>query len=373
MDRQRAVRFSLCLIFVLCNVRNADAEPAKNIIHKVGVMRRSLAPPEPYDWRGAKTHTLITDIWYPAEANAVEQTQWIGSPDNPFANAGKAARDATLIAAPEKLPLILLSHGTGASSLMMGWLGTALASRGFIAAAVNHPGNNSLGSDPYTLQGFSLWWERATDLTVVLDQLLADATFGTRIDPNRVGAAGFSLGGFTVIEIAGGIGEPSRLQDFCKSPKADGMCVDPIEFLGLTAKVAELAKTDPAFQAALADAANSHRDPRVRAIFAMAPALGPAFDPASLAKIATPAQIVAGSVDKVVPIESSAKFFAAHIPGAQLTIFQDIGHFTFLATCGQLGRTSRPDLCLDNAGILRDDIHTQTANLAWHFFETNLN
>jgi predicted dienelactone hydrolase len=333
-------------------------------------MRRSFTPPGPYDWRGAKTHALITDIWYPAEANSVEQTQWMGSPDNPFANAGKAAPGAALIAAPDKLPLVLLSHGTGAASLMMGWLGTALASHGFIVAAVNHPGNNSL--EAVTLPGFALWWERATDLTVVLDQLLADSMFAKRIDARRVGAAGFSLGGFTVIEIAGGIGETSRYQDFCKSPKADGMCVDPIEFPGLSAKVADLAKTDGAFQAALADAANSHRDPRVRAIFAMAPAVGPAFDTASLAKIAIQAQIIAGSVDKIVPIESSAKFFAAHIPGAQLTIFQDVGHYTFLASCGQLGRTSHPDLCLDNAGILRDDIHAQTANLAWHFFETNL-
>jgi hypothetical protein len=51
---------------------------------------------------------------------------------------------------------------------------------------------------------------------------------------------------------------------------------------------------------------------------------------------------------------------------------QSVGHYTFLGTCGELGRTTRPQLCLDNAGILRDDIHAQTSNLAWHFFETNL-
>jgi len=369
MNRQRRVLLgSLWLSLFVAPI--CQALPAKVVVYKVGVMRRSFTATEPYDWRGAKTHALITDIWYPADRAAVEQTQWMGSPDNPFANAGKAAPNAALIAAPEKLPLILLSHGTGASSLMMGWLGTALASHGFIAAAVNHPGNNSL--EAYTLPGFALWWERAADLSTVLDQLLADSTFGPRIDAKRVGAAGFSLGGLTVIEIAGGIAETSRYQDFCKSPKADGMCVDPAEFPGMSAKVAELAKSDPAFQAALAGATKSHRDPRIRAIFAMAPALGPAFDPASLAKISIPTQIAAGSDDKVVPIATSAKFFAANIHGAQLTILQDVGHYTFLATCGQLGRTSRPDLCLDNAGILRDDIHAQTANLAWHFFESDL-
>jgi len=368
MHCQRATFSLACFLFL--NLQVSFVASAKTTFYRVGVMRRTFTPPEPYDWRDAKTHALITDIWYPADNTASEQTQWLGSPDNPFANAGKAAPNAALIAKPDKLPLILLSHGTGASSLMMGWLGTALASHGFVAAAVNHPGNNAL--EAYTLPGFSLWWERATDLSTILDQLLADSTFGPRIDSKRVGAAGFSLGGLTVIETAGGIAEISRYQDFCESPKADGMCGDPVEFPGLSAKIADLAKSDPAFQAALAGAAKSHRDPRIRAIFAMAPALGPAFDPASFAKISIPTQIVAGTADKAVPIESSAKFFAANIHGAQLTLLQDVGHYTFLATCGVLGRTSRPDICLDNAGILRDDIHAQTANLARQFFESNL-
>lgn len=367
MNRKRFVFLAFVFSLALCAAQSSEAKAPK--LHKVGVMRRSFIPPEPYDWRGAKTRALITDVWYPADPAAVEQTQWIGSADNPFASAGKAAPSAALIATPEKLPLILLSHGTGGSSLMMAWLGVALASHGFIAAAVNHPGNNSL--EPYTVEGFSLGWERARDLSVVLDRMLADSTFGGRIDPKRIGAAGFSFGGFTVIELAGGIGDLSHYVDLCESAKADRPCVDPQEFPGLLTKVAALEKTDPAYQAAMAEGAKSHRDARVRAIFAIAPAVGPAFDANSLTKISIPTQIVAGSDDKIVPIESSAKFFASHIPGARLTILQDVGHYTFLGTCAQLGRTSRPDLCLDNAGILRDDIHAQTANLAWDFFETS--
>jgi len=370
MNRTRGFLFALCFASSVVFLSTAQAGAPKTIIYKVGVMNRHFIPPEPYDWRGAKTHALITDIWYPVGPVAVEQTQWIGSPDAPFASAGKAARDAAPIAGSEKFPLILLSHGFGGSSSMMAWLGTALASHGFIAAAVNHPGNNSL--EDYTLQGASIWWERAGDLSVVLDQLLGDSTFGPHIDPKRVGAAGFSLGGFTVIEIAGGIGELSRYQDFCKSPRADGTCADPPEFPGLTAKATALAQSDPAMQAALREGSKSHRDLRIRAIFAMAPALGPAFDPNSLAKISIPTQIVAGAVDTIVPLDSSAKFFAAHIPHAQLTIFQSVGHYTFLATCAELGDRTRPELCIDQAGILRDEIHAQTAVMAYHFFDTNL-
>jgi predicted dienelactone hydrolase len=370
MNRTRALVFVLCLASSVLFLSIAQARAPRTIIYRVGVMNRHFTPPEPYDWRGARTHALVTDIWYPADLSAVEQMQWIGSPDTPFAKAARAARDAAPIAGPEKFPLIVLSHGIGGSSSMMAWLGATLASHGYIAAAVNHPGNNSL--EDYTIPGAILWGERAADLSTVLDQMLADSTFGPRIDPKRIGAAGFSLGGLTVIEIAGGITDLSRYQAFCKSPKADGMCVDPVEYPGLLAKVTALAKTDPAIQAALAESSKSHRDPRIRAIFAMAPAIGPAFDPDSLAKISIPTQIVAGAVDTTVPIETSAKFFAAHIPGAQLTILQAVGHYTFLATCAELGDRTRPELCIDQAGILRDEIHAQTAVMAYHFFDANL-
>lgn len=253
---------------------------------------------------------------------------------------------------------------------MMAWLGTSLASRGYIAAAVNHPGNNAL--EDYTIQGFSLWADRTRDLSALLDLLLADPTYGQHIDPNRIVAAGFSLGGFTVIEIAGGIGELSRYQDFCNSPRKDGMCADPVEFPKLLAKTTELAKTDPEFQTALRESAKSHRDPRVRAIFAIAPALGPAFSIESLEKISIPTAIIAGTADTTVPPDTSAKFFAAHIPGAKLTLFTGVAHYTFLATCAELGRRYRPDLCLDPAGVLRDDIHNRAAALAVSFFSSVL-
>jgi predicted dienelactone hydrolase len=370
VNRTRAFIFALSFITSVLFLPTAEARAPKTVIYKVGVTSRQFTPPEPYEWREAKTHALVTDIWYPAEPSAVEQAQWIGNPDTPFASAGRAARDAKPAATPEKFPLILLSHGIGGSSSMMAWFGSALASHGFIAAALNHPGNNAL--EDYTIPGAVFWGQRARDMSALLDLLLADATFGPHIDPKRVGAAGFSLGGLTVIELAGGIAEFSRYQDFCKSPKADGMCTDTIEYPGLLAKVTALAKTDPAMQAAFAENSKSHRDPRIRAIFAMAPACGPAFAPDSLAKISIPTQIVGGAADTTVPIDSSAKFFAAHIPGAQLTMYQAVGHYTFLATCGELGNRTNPRICIDQAGILRDEIHAQTATMAYHFFDANL-
>jgi predicted dienelactone hydrolase len=253
----------------------------------------------------------------------------------------------------------------------MAWLGTVLAAQGYVAVAVNHPGNNAL--DGYTAQGFSTWWERAKDLSTVIDQMLADSTFGGRIDPRRTGAAGFSLGGYTMIEIAGGITDPAAFTKFCNSRRADGICKSPPEFPTLFEDYERLTKTDPDFQESLRRAVDSYRDPRIRAVFAIAPALGPAFRPDSLEKISIPVEIVAGAADGNVPIASSAKYFAAHIPAAKLTIFPGgVGHYVFLDDCTEQGRKLRGVLCADAAGVDREAIHGKTAAMALKFFKAHL-
>lgn len=338
---------------------------------KVGVQNRTLTVDQPYDWRGAATHALTTVIWYPAEAAAVEKPQWIGPSQSPLFSAGSAAPEAPLVASPAKFPLIVLSHGTGGSALSIAWIGTALAAHGYIAAAVNHPGNNA--TEAYTAQGFSTWWERARDLSVVIDRMLADPTFGPRIDSHRIGAEGFSLGGYTMIEIAGGTTDVDAYLAFCKSPRADAICQSPPEFPDLVGQFNKLRDTDPEFQAALRHAADSYRDPRVRAVFALAPALGPAFTPASLRRIAIPVEIVAGASDPIVPLASSARYFAAHIPGAKLVILPGgVAHYTFLDSCTDAGRKRLPQLCADAPDVNRDAIHARANDLALGFFAAHL-
>jgi predicted dienelactone hydrolase len=339
-------------------------------LYKVGVMQRAYKPPEPYNWRGADTHALVTTIWYPADPASVEQPQWIGPPENAFASLGKSAPDAKLAPSPARFPLIVISHGTGGSAAMMAWLGTVLAAHGYIAAAVNHPGNNA--TEKYQPQGFILWWERAHDLSVLIDSVLADPTLGARVDKARIGAAGFSLGGYTMIEIAGGITQVSLYKDFCSSPQADGSCIPPPEFPDLARWADEIPKIDDQAAASMRHESDSYRDPRVRAVFAIAPALGPTFQPESLRKISTPVEIVAGTADKNVPIASSAQFFAREIPHAKLTLLHGVGHYTFLAICGPSGTKSRPDLCTDGPGIDRDAIHTKVAQMAVDFFKATL-
>jgi predicted dienelactone hydrolase len=232
----------------------SSAQPARSQVgsaseFKVGATFRTFTPPDKsYNWRGAKTHALVATVWYPAASTAVEHPTDIPGMSQIF-TLGSDARDAPLAPAPAKFPMIVISHGTGGAALTMSWLGTVLAAHGYIAVGVNHPGNNA--TEPYTLQGFSMWWERARDLSVLIDSMLADPMFASRIDAGRIGAAGFSLGGYTMIEIAGGITDVDAYLQFCASPQADNICKSPPEFPNLVEDFNNLSKNDADFQKAL--------------------------------------------------------------------------------------------------------------------------
>jgi predicted dienelactone hydrolase len=327
---------------------------------------RSFAPKEPYDWRGARAHTLDVVVWYPAEAIAREKPLVIRGLD--IFELGRAAQDAPLAARAARFPLVVISHGTGGSGLSMAWLGEALAAHGYIAAAVNHPGNNA--AEPYTAQGFSIWWERARDLSETISAMLADAKFGEQIDPQRIGSAGFSLGGYTMIAIAGGITDVPGFVRFCDSPNAGVTCASPPEFPSLVEDFRKLIREHPEV---LRHSGDSFRDTRVRAVFAMAPGLGPAVTAASLATISIPVQLVAGESDRNVPVELNAKYFASKIPGAKLHIFPGkVAHYVFLDSCSGIGRKTQSMLCIDAQGVDRDAIHADTVRRALRFFRVAL-
>jgi predicted dienelactone hydrolase len=227
--------------------------------------------------------------------------------------------------------------------------------------------------EPYTVQGFTLWWERAKDLSTVLDDILADPEFGPHVDRRRIGAAGFSLGGYTMIELAGGRTSREHYAKVCRVAPDQVSCKPPPEFTDLLAKSDALAASDPAYAKALSESGASYRDSRIRAGFAMAPALGPAFAPASLKKTAIPVAIVAGAQDSIVPIDANAKYDAAQIPHTALTIFPgDVDHYVFVDECTAEGRSTLPLICVDRPGVDRAAIHDEAIDLAAKFFASHL-
>ncbi len=335
-----------------------------------GLAEIAFHPVAQRNWRGAQTEALRCLVWYPAPAGAPETPQNFtpaGMP--PIFQAGRAARDAAFAPTAGRLPLILMSHGLGGSADQFGWLAPELARRGYLVVAVNHPGNNAL--EPYTPEGLLLWWERATDLSEVLDGMLADPRFGPRIDPARIGALGYSIGGETVLALAGArVDQPAFVQ-FCLAHPEEPTCHAP-SLAGMQSPGQLLDAVRLSSAESMARSGDSYRDERIRAVFALAPAVGQAFHASSFAAVAVPVTMVAGAADTVAPPEINAEQFGAWMPQAKVAVLKGVGHYTFLDMCTAEGAQVVPQLCAEPAGADREAIHRKTVAWTLSFFDKTL-
>jgi predicted dienelactone hydrolase len=367
------LRWAATLIFgltaMVC-VRSGLA--ATTTTYEVGESSRVFKPTHARNWRGAKTEALLATIWYPVNADGklYEEPQVIGAPDAPLFLAGGAAENAPIATSQRKFPVVMLSHGTGGSALQLAWLGTVLARHGFIVVGVNHPGNNAL--EPYTAEGFVLWWERTTDISDALDALLLDPTFGPHVDEARIGAAGFSIGGYTVLELAGARTDQERFFKACRTDPTLHKCVVP-EMKNMGDPEQMLAKVRATSAESMARSGASYRDPRIRAVFAIAPAVGQAFDPDGFREVTIPVAMVVGAADPIAPVATNAGRFLALMPNAHLTVLPGgVAHYTFLDTCTDAGKAKLAVLCGDAAGVDRDKVHATVSAMAVKFFDKNL-
>jgi len=78
----------------------------------------------------------------------------------------------------------------------------------------------------------------------------------------------------------------------------------------------------------------------------MAPSLVQALDPQSLESLRPPTWIIAGDADTVAPPATNAKVAARLIPGAQLDMVPQAGHYAFLSTCTPAAMTTVPACAL---------------------------
>jgi predicted dienelactone hydrolase len=322
--------------------------------------------------RGGQSGRLSVVIWYPAATQSAVAPIILGPPQTPYFSEGQAAQNAALAGAPARLPFVVVSHGTGGSAMDLAWLCAGLAARGYIVAAVNHPGNNAFEAP--TVAGTSLYSLRAGDLSRVIDGVLAMSRFGPRIDRSRIGAAGESLGGYTALEIAGARTDNRLMDAYCGRDPSTPVCTGEASpaISELKAKAQALAATDSAYRAAVAAGSDSHRDSRVKAVFSIEPAEGPAIVPASLAAIDVPVAFVAGFGDRILPVMDNVIPDALAIPDAQLTLLpMPVGHYTFLIDCTAAGAQKFPAICGD-AGPARVAVHRATLDLAAAFFARTL-
>jgi predicted dienelactone hydrolase len=337
--------------------------------YHVGQVWREFHPGVARNWRGARKQGLTTTIWYPVAPDIRETPHDIGAPGDPIFRGHPVAEHARVSPAHATYPLLMLSHGTGGSAVDLDWLASALAANGYIVAGVNHPGNTAL--EPLTREGFMLWWERATDVSEALDAILADPALGPHIDRDRIGAVGFSLGGYTLLELAGARTNLQAFRDFCQSSAADAIC-HPREMNRLKGDDTNRDDFSPEMKASMARAGDSYRDRRIKAVFAIAPALGEAFDSASFADVAIPVSLLAGTDDVTAPVKTNIDRIASLLPSATIMLVPAAAHYTFLDTCLPAVAERLADICVDHPDVDRDKVHEEAVERVMDFFQMAL-
>lgn len=275
---------------------------------------------------------------------------------------------------PGEKPLVVISHGHGGSDLSHHVLASYLASHGFIVATLTHPKDNYLDDSGNGHADVEIG--RPIQVSATITYLLHSPRWKVLINPDRIGAAGFSAGGYTVLMLVGGVPKFSRLISFCRAHPDDTI---PGSICGAVRKLkAEAEKHGSTIEQAMATLQHSlHRwgntaDPRVKAAFAMAP-FSEVFDKAGLSQINRPVFLYYAQDDHHL----RPKYNALHIAPLIKTLVgikmvPKAGHFVFLAPCTPELAKDAPDICQSRPGVNRVAIHRRINAAALEFFRKTL-
>ena len=337
----RWIKFACLFLFASC-VNNQNSAI---VLHP---QKTGIATIRFYD--ESRERPMITEIWYPVEDHAPAQNVqglWLRCAE---------ARDAPLKKSSKKYPLIVMSHGNGGDRLNNSWLAEILAANGYIVASMDHHGNTWNNK---IAENFIKIWERPQDVSFIVGQVLQHAQFGPNINHKKIGFIGYSLGGHTGIWIAGG-----QINDFNQHVVA----TIPKDHLPDTVNNDVLESID------YTPAAKSYRDPRISAVFVMAPALGYLFDIKSLQSISIPVHIVASEGDNITPLETSARILAGKINKAAFTLIPgNATHYVYLNEVTKGGKLMLDkSVAIDPPGIDRSLIHEDIGQSAVKFFNNYL-
>jgi predicted dienelactone hydrolase len=205
-------------------------------------------------------------------------------------------------------PLIILSHGYSNEPGMMSWLAENLASKGYVVAGVHH--RDPAITNPKGFSGPLM--NRPLDIAFTARELRRKAAragnrIGDLIDPNRVAAIGYSMGGYGVLTAAGAGLSPKGAAGLT----VPGGLMTP--FLRGGSRAADM------------------RIDGLKAVVAISPAGGGvmnAWGEEGLADIKAPLLIIAGDLDRTVGYADGPAAIFDHATGAHRykLVFRNAGH-----------------------------------------------
>jgi predicted dienelactone hydrolase len=319
------VAFALAVLFIA----PAVAEPPA----AVGFQHFTIPDPQ--------GSPIEVGVWYPtdsaAKAETIETAQQI------------VARDGAVKG--DHLPLVVISHGHGGSYAGHVDTAIALAQARFVAAALSHNGDSWRDpSNPIAI------WERPRQLKALTDYMLEAWPDHARIDAERIGAFGFSAGGFTVLAAAGAEPDLGAIKDHCAAHPQFEVC----RIVG--------EHPLPAI-----DGIVWTHDARIKAVVTAAPALGFAFGRKGLAAVTQPLQLWRASDDQVLPHPYYAEAVRIALPNPpDAHVVDGAGHYDFLPPCSSELARKHPEICVSAPGFDRAAFHAQFDRDVVAFFTQNL-
>ncbi|MEH1938234.1 MAG: alpha/beta hydrolase [Nostoc sp.] len=292
----------------------------------------------------SRNRRLPVDIYVPATQNSQLTTQNSLSP--PF-------------------PLIVISHGIAEDRSTFVYLAQHLASYGFAVAVLEHPGSNAKRFQQYFagLAGppdAAEFINRPLDIKYILDELerleKSDPTLQGKLNFEQVGAIGQSLGGYTVLTLAGAKINFNQLRQDC-NPNNSSFNLS----LALQCQAIELPPKNYEL-----------KDDRIKAIIAINPIDSSILGEGGISQIKIPVMLVAGSQDIFAPpvFEQIRPFTWLSDPNKYLVLIENATHFSAIAES-----TSQNDVLPVPPALLGPDrapVYSYLNALSVAFLETHL-
>jgi predicted dienelactone hydrolase len=343
------IAFGALLLSWLTTIALADENP-------VGFHSSTLADSQ-------NDRALEMVVWYSSATTAA--TQMIGD-DVVFVGAS-AVRDAPPAAG--KHPLLVLSHGYRGNWSNQIWLASALAHRGYIVAAINHPGTTTHDRSP---QAAAQLWRRPIDVRRAIDSVTTQPEKFGLVANDQIAVVGHSLGGWTALEIAGARFDPDRFAHDCKAHPQLTSCT--------TYGKINPASTSESKAALAADL----RDKRVTAVVTLDLGLSRGMTDESLAALPVPTLVIAAGVPSTeLPAELESANLAKRLPAASSRYVEisDASHFSFLSVCKPGAQVLLEEdvpgdgiICRDGDGARpRGVIQQQITSLIAEFLQSSIN
>ncbi|TPG60794.1 alpha/beta fold hydrolase [Ewingella americana] len=292
-----------------------------------------------------KSETLNLTVWYPTSSEG--KTVNIGS--NPAFVGVTVNPDAPPL--PGVHPLLVISHGYNGNWRNLSWIAAAMAAEGYIVAAPDHPGTTTFDQNPIDAKKL---WRRPHDISRVIDFVIdSPALFGAT-DKGRIAALGHSLGGWTVMSLAGARFKPSLFIHDCQNHPKRGDC-RLTEKLGVNETLS------------LEKISANNRDARIRAVVSLDLGLAPGFTPKSLNAINIPVLILAAQADRLaeLPAGQESGYLAAEMnPNRrQYEIVEGATHFSFMQLCKPGAENILNEESPGDDVVCQDGLHAKRSNI----------